>query len=314
MVRAIIEYESSPIPIATGSTSRSTRVQSCATRSATGRCSVPRSGTRSTGTTRSSSGPTWTRSKRLRARGVRRLGEGRRVDGGIPLRSTSRPSSDPRLSSRSRGNHVSPSSRSLPSNAGEPRTPPLHAHGQRDSPMSEPTHTHAIRRLWLPGDRQREGAASRHHPAEPSRRPERVRLPDAVEIARAAEDASWDDEVRVVVVTGTGRAVLRRRRPPLLGRGLPGKPSDYWKWFGAFKDVHDRLRRDQEPTIARINGIAVGAGTGAAADGVRPGCHRGDRVHPPRRPRARVGARGRCDLVAPAHGRRPARARDRVPE
>jgi len=26
------------------------------------------------------------------------------------------------------------------------------------------------------------------------------------EIARAAEDASWDDDIRVVVVTGTGRA------------------------------------------------------------------------------------------------------------
>jgi enoyl-CoA hydratase/carnithine racemase len=80
------------------------------------------------------------------------------------------------------------------------------------------------------------------------------------EIARAAEDASWDDEVRVVVLTGTGRAFsvgadLRSWDADYLGR-----PGEYWKWFGAFKDMHDRLRELGKPTIARINGIAVGGG------------------------------------------------------
>ena len=41
------------------------------------------------------------------------------------------------------------------------------------------------------------------------------------EIARACEDASWDDAIRVVVVTGAGAGVLRRRRPEGLERGLP---------------------------------------------------------------------------------------------
>src|SRR5207253_2339268 len=38
------------------------------------------------------------------------------------------------------------------------------------------------------------------------------------------------------------------------------KPTEYWKWFGAFKDAHDRLREIGKPTLARINGIAVGGG------------------------------------------------------
>ena len=80
------------------------------------------------------------------------------------------------------------------------------------------------------------------------------------EIARACEDASWDDDVRVVVVTGEGRAFcvgadLRSWEDTLVGR-----PQEYWKWFGAFKDAHDRLREIGKPTVARINGIAVGGG------------------------------------------------------
>ena len=80
------------------------------------------------------------------------------------------------------------------------------------------------------------------------------------EIARAAEDASWDDEVRVVVVTGTGRAFCVGADLRSWDEDYLGRPSDYWKWFGAFKDAHDRLREIGKPTIARINGIAVGGG------------------------------------------------------
>jgi enoyl-CoA hydratase/carnithine racemase len=80
------------------------------------------------------------------------------------------------------------------------------------------------------------------------------------ELARACEDASWDDEVRVLVLTGAGRAFcvgadLRSWEEDYLGR-----PTEYWKWFGAFKDAHDRLRELGKPTIARVNGIAVGGG------------------------------------------------------
>src|ERR671933_989044 len=80
------------------------------------------------------------------------------------------------------------------------------------------------------------------------------------ELARACEDASWDDEIRVVVVTGTGRAFCVGADLKSWGSDLLGNPREYCKWFGAFKDMHDRLREIGKPTLARIQGIAVGGG------------------------------------------------------
>ena len=80
------------------------------------------------------------------------------------------------------------------------------------------------------------------------------------ELARACEDASWDDEIRVVVVTGTGRAFCVGADLRAWGADLLGNSKEYWKWFGAFKDMHDRLREIGKPTLARVNGIAVGGG------------------------------------------------------
>src|SRR6478672_11026715 len=80
------------------------------------------------------------------------------------------------------------------------------------------------------------------------------------EIARACEDASWDDTIRVVVVTGTGRAFCVGADLRSWEQDYLGNSREYWKWFGAFKDMHDRLRELGKPTIARVNGIAVGGG------------------------------------------------------
>jgi enoyl-CoA hydratase/carnithine racemase len=80
------------------------------------------------------------------------------------------------------------------------------------------------------------------------------------EIARACEDASWDDSIRVVVLTGAGRAFSVGADLKSWGDDYLGKPGEYWKWFGAFKDAHDRLREVGKPTLARINGICVGGG------------------------------------------------------
>jgi enoyl-CoA hydratase/carnithine racemase len=80
------------------------------------------------------------------------------------------------------------------------------------------------------------------------------------ELARAFEDASWDDEIRVVVVTGSGRAFCVGADLKSWGADLLGNSREYWKWFGAFKDMHDRLREIGKPTVARINGICVGGG------------------------------------------------------
>jgi enoyl-CoA hydratase/carnithine racemase len=80
------------------------------------------------------------------------------------------------------------------------------------------------------------------------------------ELARACEDASWDDEIRVVVVTGAGRAFCVGADLQSWSADYLGNPREYWKWFGAFKDAHDRLREIGKPTLARVNGIAVGGG------------------------------------------------------
>ena len=80
------------------------------------------------------------------------------------------------------------------------------------------------------------------------------------ELARACEDASWDDEIRVVVVTGAGRAFCVGADLKSWSADYLGKPQEYWKWFGAFKDAHDRMREIGKPTLARVNGIAVGGG------------------------------------------------------
>ena len=80
------------------------------------------------------------------------------------------------------------------------------------------------------------------------------------ELARACEDASWDDEIRVVVLTGVGRAFCVGADLKSWADEYLGKPGEYWKWFGAFKDAHDRLREIGKPTLARINGICVGGG------------------------------------------------------
>jgi len=80
------------------------------------------------------------------------------------------------------------------------------------------------------------------------------------ELARAAEDASWDDDIRVVVVTGAGRAFCVGADLKEWQDDYLGNPSAYWKWFGAFKDMHDKVREIGKPTLARINGICVGGG------------------------------------------------------
>ncbi len=94
-------------------------------------------------------------------------------------------------------------------------------------------------------------------------RPERLNALDfrmLRELARACEDASWDEEIRVVVLTGAGRAFCVGADLKEWSAEYLGNPQGYWKWFGAFKDAHDRLREIGKPTLARINGICVGGG------------------------------------------------------
>lgn len=81
------------------------------------------------------------------------------------------------------------------------------------------------------------------------------------ELARACEDASWDDEIRVVVLTGAGRAFcVGANLRSWAEDGLVGDQREYWKWFGAMDAGVTALRRIGKPTVARINGICVGGG------------------------------------------------------
>ena len=81
------------------------------------------------------------------------------------------------------------------------------------------------------------------------------------ELARACEDASWDDEIRVVVLTGAGRAFcVGADLRAWADDGLIGDEREYWKWFGAMDAGVTELRRIGKPVVARINGVCVGGG------------------------------------------------------
>lgn len=80
------------------------------------------------------------------------------------------------------------------------------------------------------------------------------------EMARAFEDAAWDDGVACVVVTGAGHKAFCTGADLDEQAEMGATSGQYWRWMGAFIDMHDRLRHIGKPTIARINGAAVGGG------------------------------------------------------
>jgi enoyl-CoA hydratase/carnithine racemase len=80
------------------------------------------------------------------------------------------------------------------------------------------------------------------------------------EMSRAFEDASWDDSVAVLVLTGAGDRAFCTGADLREQEQFLRRPRDYWKWMGAFIDAHDRLRNIGKPTIARLNGMTVGGG------------------------------------------------------
>jgi len=80
------------------------------------------------------------------------------------------------------------------------------------------------------------------------------------ELGRAFEDASWDDSIAVVVVTGEGDRAFCTGADLDEQATMGATSGQYWRWMGAFIEMHDRLRNIGKPTIARINGICVGGG------------------------------------------------------
>jgi enoyl-CoA hydratase/carnithine racemase len=80
------------------------------------------------------------------------------------------------------------------------------------------------------------------------------------EIGDALRDASWDDGVAVVVLTGSGDRAFCSGADLREHWELCQRPRDYYKWIGEFIAMQTRLLRMGKPTIARLNGLVLGAG------------------------------------------------------
>lgn len=81
------------------------------------------------------------------------------------------------------------------------------------------------------------------------------------EIAEAFRDASRDDHVAVVVLTGAGAtAFCTGGDVKEYATEYTRRPRDYWKYMGFFIDAIDAIKNAGKPTIARVNGMAVGGG------------------------------------------------------
>jgi enoyl-CoA hydratase/carnithine racemase len=80
------------------------------------------------------------------------------------------------------------------------------------------------------------------------------------ELNIALKDASWDDGVAVLVLTGAGERAFCTGADLNEQEQFLKRPRDYWKWMGEFIECHERLRNLGKPTIARLNGIVVGGG------------------------------------------------------
>jgi enoyl-CoA hydratase/carnithine racemase len=80
------------------------------------------------------------------------------------------------------------------------------------------------------------------------------------ELSIAFKDASWDDEVAVLVLTGAGERAFCTGADLKEQEAFIRRPRDYWKWMGDFIEVHERLRNLGKPSVARLNGIVVGGG------------------------------------------------------
>jgi enoyl-CoA hydratase/carnithine racemase len=87
-----------------------------------------------------------------------------------------------------------------------------------------------------------------------------------VELLQALEDCDYDDQVRVVILTGAGRAFCSG--DDLKGMTEPGEPAreysdpvkQYVKGEGRWPLIVARLRSLSKPILAMINGHAHGAG------------------------------------------------------
>ncbi|MBI4425579.1 MAG: enoyl-CoA hydratase/isomerase family protein [Elusimicrobia bacterium] len=81
------------------------------------------------------------------------------------------------------------------------------------------------------------------------------------ELVQALQDASWDDGVAAVILTGAGdKAFCTGGDVKEYSDLYTQKPRDYWKYMGLFRGFLEAILNLGKPAIARLNGMAVGGG------------------------------------------------------
>lgn len=81
------------------------------------------------------------------------------------------------------------------------------------------------------------------------------------ELAAAFRDASFDDKVGVVVLTGAGhQAFCTGGDVKEYAADYVSRPRDYWKYMALFRSYIESILNTGKPVVARLNGMAVGGG------------------------------------------------------
>jgi enoyl-CoA hydratase/carnithine racemase len=81
------------------------------------------------------------------------------------------------------------------------------------------------------------------------------------ELATAFRDATFDDAVGVIVLTGAGdRAFCTGGDVKEYADSYVPVPRDYWKYMALFRAYIESILNTGKPVVARINGMAVGGG------------------------------------------------------
>jgi enoyl-CoA hydratase/carnithine racemase len=85
-------------------------------------------------------------------------------------------------------------------------------------------------------------------------------FPTMRELARAFEQASWDDSVAVLVVTGAGERAFCTGADLDEQEAFLARPNDYWDWMSRFIETIEAIKDCAKPSVARLNGMTVGGG------------------------------------------------------